>query len=608
MGMIPGLFDDDKRTREWDKYVREIHHIRSFDYVHNKAEKWGLNVFERVALANICKYHRKKMDLDEIEEVGDIRVKLLTAYLRLADAIHIDKVGYHELEKYQTYLMLGMDIESKFHWLKAKYATGASTDPESFKIGISVRQPENWGKKEIEPFCNVFIEEINDEIEPIKEILVRGRSALYLDVDASTVSDKKVNSNELKELIHKIDLWSSPNAGMAIGSVLNAINFINKIEDLKMYTKYLTEFLSERPCHVYLHKIQEMLDKHLKDKISEKEKIKRIKHDAQLLIKEREFAKEELPKNARPFLIDGSPILLYANSDSVLLALDDLPDYVKANMKVYVCECNTKTQHRFNNRLLYKDGIRYSDKVKNSGYLRYLFCWDDDALEDSTNNLSEFPELLEFLWRDLDISWTKNAEIRKSDDAKTISIFKDGNSAEITLSEEEKKAKLEIRDGQIHDLTVKKENEKLNIYKDNVIIVPDSSVSFLFKNGKVKKVFFGANGIQRETGEMGHSLGHLTVADAANKYNIPVYVIAEFMKIGEFEPNAELQREGDWLTTDRAYTSNDFKTFNPREDIVPADRIKFLITELGAIPAERLPSDYEMLEKKRQLKLKIIEQ
>ena len=237
-----------------------------------------------------------------------------------------------------------------------------------------------------------------------------------------------------------------------------------------------------------------------------------------------------------------------------------------------------------------------------------MFCWNDKTLENSTNNLSEFPELLEFLWRDLDISWTENAEIRKLDDAKTISICKGGNSAEITLSEDEKKAKLEICDGQFHPLTVKKENGKLNIYKDNVIIVPDSSVSFLFKNGKVKKVFFGANGIQKETGEMGHSLGHLTIADAADQYNIPVYVIAEFMKIGEFIPDPELQRGGDWLTTDRAYTLNDFQTFNPREDIVPAERIKILITELGAIPAERLHLDYKELEKKRQLNLKRIKQ
>ncbi|MCK4730890.1 MAG: hypothetical protein KAT65_00400 [Methanophagales archaeon] len=519
IGMIPGLFNDDKKTPEWDMVVREEHHNRSSDYVNKRAEKyWGLNRFERRALASMCEYHRKTMDLHEITEEKNIRVRLLCAYLRLADAIHIDRIELNQLKEYQTYLMLGMDIESKFHWLKAKYADDVSTDPENFKLVITLKQPKAWKddsklREDMEPLCTVFIEEIKDEIEQIKEILMQGKLAIYLDVEAKIVSDSEVDSNELTELLRGINLWSSPNAGMAINSVLNAIGSFDTIEDLENYKQYLTSFLSKRPCHVYLDKIQKKLGTYLGNKISEQEKIENIKHYVEMLKKEREFANEELTINARPFLINGMPLLLYGNSGSVLLALTDLPNDLKANMKIYVCECSTKNQYRFNNRLQYCDGIRYSEKVKNLGF-----------------------------------------------------------------------------------------------NKNNVIVVPDSSVSFLFKNRKVAKVFFGANGIRKETGEMGHSLGHLTIADAADRNKIPVYVIAEFRKIGEFKPKPELQRKGDWLTTDRAYTLNGFKTFNPLEDIVPADRIKFLITELGAIPAERLPSDYEMIEKKRQLNLQRIEQ
>lgn len=517
IGMLPGLFNDDKGTPEWDKEVRKNHQERSSTYVNRMAPGWGLDDFERRALENICKYHRKTMDLHTMpeEEDSDIRVKLLTAYLRLADAIHIDKIETHQLKNYQTYLMLGMDLESKFHWLKAKCVDHVTTNPKKFEIVITVKQPETLTGDEMEPLCSEFVEEIKDEIELIKEILCQGRLAIYSNVKAKTVvdSDPNVDPDELRELIRRIKLWSSPNAGMAIDSVLSDIESINTIKALKTYAEYLTSFLKERPCHVYLHKIRKRLAKYLEDTIPDQEKIRHIKDDVERLKEEREFAKEETTKNARPFLIDGLPILLYGNSDSVFLALKDLPSDLKDNMKIYVCECSTKNQHRFNNRLQYSDGIRYSEKVKNSGF-----------------------------------------------------------------------------------------------NKNNVIIVPDSSVSFLFKNAKVKKVFFGANGIQKENGEMGHSLGHLTIADAAKQYNIPVYVIAEFMKIGDFMPDPELQRGGDWLTTDQVYTSKGFKTFNPKEDIVPSDRIKYLITELGAIPAERLPLDYKMLEEKRQLNLERIEQ
>ena len=87
----------------------------------------------------------------------------------------------------------------------------------------------------------------------------------------------------------------------------------------------------------------------------------------------------------------------------------------------------------------------------------YLFNWDNVPGTDSER-------LLRFLTDDIDIGWAENAEILKSDDGKTIRIFKDENSAEIIINEREGKATLKISDGRTHDLKVKKENCKLNIY------------------------------------------------------------------------------------------------------------------------------------------------
>ena len=88
----------------------------------------------------------------------------------------------------------------------------------------------------------------------------------------------------------------------------------------------------------------------------------------------------------------------------------------------------------------------------------YLFSWDNVPGTDSER-------LLRFLRDDIDIGWAENAEILKSDDGKTIRIFKDENSAEIIINETEGKATLKISDGRTHDLKVKKENCKLNIYQ-----------------------------------------------------------------------------------------------------------------------------------------------
>ncbi len=87
-----------------------------------------------------------------------------------------------------------------------------------------------------------------------------------------------------------------------------------------------------------------------------------------------------------------------------------------------------------------------------------MFSWDSVPGDDD--------EKMEFLMADFDIGWAENSEILKSDDGKTISIFKAEKSAEIIIDEKKEKATLKITDGIIHELKVKKENGKLNIYKN----------------------------------------------------------------------------------------------------------------------------------------------
>jgi hypothetical protein len=77
--------------------------------------------------------------------------------------------------------------------------------------------------------------------------------------------------------------------------------------------------------------------------------------------------------------------------------------------------------------------------------------------------------LLRYLVDDIGIDWARSAKIRKSDDGKTIHIFRDVNSAEIIIHEVKENAILKISDGRIHSLKVKKENGKLNIYSDFII-------------------------------------------------------------------------------------------------------------------------------------------
>jgi hypothetical protein len=87
----------------------------------------------------------------------------------------------------------------------------------------------------------------------------------------------------------------------------------------------------------------------------------------------------------------------------------------------------------------------------------YSISWDKVPGEDSER-------LRRFLMDYLDISWVENVEINKSVDGKTIYIFSDENSAEITIDEKKGQATLNINDGRTLNLNIKKKHGKLNIY------------------------------------------------------------------------------------------------------------------------------------------------
>jgi len=159
----------------------------------------------------------------------------------------------------------------------------------------------------------------------------------------------------------------------------------------------------------------------------------------------------------------------------------------------------------------------YTIRVRSDYYFdedsgTYLFSRENVPGDDSDR-------LLRFLVDDLDIDWAESAEIHKSDDGKTIHIFKDENSAEIKIDEEQEEATLEISDGRIHDLTVKREDGKLKLYKlvVNITLKPKPSYPFppgvTLVRGKVydsageavsgAKVRVKEKGIENETTEKG---------------------------------------------------------------------------------------------------------
>ena len=92
--------------------------------------------------------------------------------------------------------------------------------------------------------------------------------------------------------------------------------------------------------------------------------------------------------------------------------------------------------------------IKRDNREKIFKELKYLLRWDDISGNDNDR-------LLRYFRMDHGITWAKRVEIRKSND-KTITIFEDENSAEITIDEGGEKATLKLSDGRTCDLNVRK--------------------------------------------------------------------------------------------------------------------------------------------------------
>jgi transitional endoplasmic reticulum ATPase len=95
-----------------------------------------------------------------------------------------------------------------------------------------------------------------------------------------------------------------------------------------------------------------------------------------------------------------------------------------------------------------------------------LFSWGNVPGKDSKR-------LIRYLWDDLGVGWAEGAEIRKSDDGKTIYIVKDENSAKVTIDKNAEKATLKIGEGRTCDLKVKKYGGEIKVSDLDLVKLAD---------------------------------------------------------------------------------------------------------------------------------------
>jgi translation initiation factor 2B subunit (eIF-2B alpha/beta/delta family) len=533
IGMHPLLFGNIDKIREvekkdqWLKEVRNDHPRRSAEYVKNIAEQLcDLSGTEIKDLQTMCRLHRRKAYLELYSEQSKssdpaINLPLLIAYLRLADSLHIpDRVRYN---RFKIHKLIGVDETVRFHWFKTLYVHNVIIDPDKHTINIVIKKRKDI---DVSRFVEIVKQELQDELESIREILYEGNLTFYLKINCEAkeapLNDKEIRwLNELLANIQLFDPTLTPSASSVTDIVLKQIEIMIDLKDPASSVKHvydysrsvLIDIIKERPCYTMLGKILNMLDYILSRSDDNIKKLRMLMHTINKLKSSRAEDLKKIKANSFDKIFRANSFLVYGFSSTVICCLEYLQTKINRKRTIYVCEARPKTKYRFNNRLIYSDCIKYIEELETS---------------------------------------EERARQKNADESNHMSGFK-------------------------------------------IIKVPDSGVANLFSHKKVEMVLLGANGISLN-GDVAHSLGHLSIAVMATNYRIPVYVLANSIKIGSFEKKPDLQRDNEWHTTDLHYapTISKYKDYNPREDIVPADKIEAILTEQGAI----IPSEVYRFEDK----------
>jgi hypothetical protein len=542
IGMSPKLFDNEQNPDDlfqdidekinYNKEIRNKHAIRSADFIDKNFKTLGLTQKEASDLMTMVKYHRYSAykDLYKLDDFSanypNIRLKLLIAYLRLADAMQVPLPCEMVLPvEFKIFLAYGLDSNSLVHWFKSIYAIDVEPDFNNFSINIKLRRPTpddevDWHTL-MEPLKKVIKLSLENELDSIKDILITGGKPIFLHVNCECYPDPRMDNEvtNLRVLLNNIELFDetlTPSSSLLMATIQKQIEILidgpinSSVNYLDNYRKkVISEELTKKRLHSLLIRTNKILIEILEGKSSDSEKIKLLKSFIKGYKVYKKKSTERISQNFIEFINnefgkDGSrdsyTFLLYGYSGTVIKCIGRFYNTCPGKeLNIYICEGRGKTSYRFNNRLLYSDGIKYAEEI---------------------------------------------AKFRKKGIVLNIQIIPD-----IAVSH---------------------------------LIYPDSLLADQ-KPRKIDCILFGANGIGY-SGKVSHTLGHLGISDMAAAYKIPVYVIAESAKIHEDIDKIKLQtkhRGNSWLTTDVNFEMKitGMTGYNPRGDIIPPNKITKIITE-----------------------------
>lgn len=159
-------------TSDFRKEIRRTHNIRSFRFVSDFGLQMGLMKEERDVVAQLCLAHRKEYDLRSLRKewrIGDadIRIQLLAALLRLADACDLD-ARRASLLIYEVLDVRRVAPDSVLHYEGHFSISGVKPDPRTWTIYLYANPSDQDGEDGV----NMLRENLEEELASLRFVLV----------------------------------------------------------------------------------------------------------------------------------------------------------------------------------------------------------------------------------------------------------------------------------------------------------------------------------------------------------------------------------------------------------------------------------------------------
>lgn len=422
-----------------DNEIRRCHHETSERFIRDYPYECGVEEVDKFFLAELCRYHRKREDLQEaaIKQLSRGQIhhfRLLAAYLRLADALHVEQTRTPQRD-FILCLAYNIPPETKLHWIKSRLVSGIFPNADKHLISVQFQKPRDedirqlnldpvWVNRKIDAVICYVMDELRDELASVMYVLTSGGITFFSEVQKTTAPGvDKLTLNHLMTLVINYDVLVWPSASRFLEMILITLAELlgyqlvrggdpEKLPDgsapadapehIRRFLDVLAEDLrSRRACHLGIRALLEAcgdLPDKLKD--SPADCINLVNGLYQKQHQHRQMIRMKTAADAAVISLPGAEricnILLYGYSELVVKALCGFRDRLlcqcrldphavynselemsfSKRFRLFVCDGQPKTLTAAQDRLMYHDGIAYAFALRKCNFTHLVLIPD----------------------------------------------------------------------------------------------------------------------------------------------------------------------------------------------------------------------------------------